>query len=544
LSDAVPQPEDDEPTLPTHTTLAQIVLVGGMVQVLASVALALARIDELKTAVAEGPLYYVLATLLAAIALVAAWAVRERPALSLPLLLGWPLLVWLSIGKRLTALGLAYHGEFILYHFLSLVAAALCLLVPLRWATRRELGRARMVPLVSAAIGASLLALVHLAAIPFLRLEGSEALGRAGSAFLLASWPLALALFWKHARPWNLRVVAALLVLPVTLRVILAGPTGLSGAPVAHERIFYLGACLVLVAVAIAFLFRPRIELWVRAMIGGLCLFSTAFAWILYDRGFGELEDGFDGLIRSFLGFALPYPAYVDEWKVVAMMTAMFLVLMTIYTALVSTRDRHRGVPLAIMALAGIGLTSPHLVLMLGAAALVLFDTLLEDEVEEEAQQEAAPDILVEEVMTATAQRLDFEAPVVLNEGRGRVVVLRGELGGVDVDARAREKGKRWTVEISAGLAGRGSPKVELAPDRGKRGTRPSHPLGRTHRIIGEPRALEAQGEQLFDALTGFAQSRTRVWLGGCAIELGRELTALDVDRLEALLRAAVKIID
>lgn len=541
----------DDGTVLSHTLLGHVVVVGAVLQVLASVALSLAKVDDLATAAAEGPLYYVLATLLAAIAVLTVWLTRSRPAVALPLLLGWPIIVYLVVGKKLSVLGLAYHGEFILYHFLSLTCAALCVLVPMHWLAHAELGKARPAPLVLASIGAACLALAHLGAVPSLRVPGVAGLGIVGGFCLLATWPLALGLFWKHAHPGRLRIAAGLLALPVLVRLSLTGLDGFNGAPVPNARVLVLGIAIVGVATAVAFLFRPRLETWARLMISVLCLLSTVFAWLLYDRGFGELEDGFDGLIRSFLGFALPYPAYVSEWKVLGMMVAMFFILSTVYASLVSTRDRNRGVPLALMAMAGLGLTSPHLVLMLGAAALLLIDGLM---FEPESDDEPAgsdrdrrgndDEIELEAVLDGVAARLGFEPPISLAEGKDRMAHVSGELSKVSIDVRARNRRGRWKIELTAGLAGRGTPSVELIPDSGKRGNRPAHAIGRTHRVVGAARDLESSGEQLMDSLIGFPTARVRMWPGGVSIEMGSALGRLDVDSLEALARASARATD
>jgi hypothetical protein len=526
--------------------LVQIVLVGGIVQVLASVALSLAKVGELQSAIAEGPLYYVLGTLLAGLATATVWLFRRRAMIALPLLLGWPLIVYLVLGSRLTVLGLAYHGEFILYHFLSLLCVALCIAVPLRWARRPELGPLRKVPFLLATLGSIALGVAHLAAIPSLRVPSSPGLAIGGAACLLAAWPVSLVAFWRNAGPWRMRLGAALLVLPVTVRVALTGADGFIGAPVPASRVIVLGVTIGLVATGVAFAFRPRIETWVRMMIAGLCLASTLFFWLLYDRGFGELEDGFEGLIRSFLGFHLPYPAYVSEWKVMGMMMAIFFIFSTVYTALVSSQDRHRGIPLALMAMAGIGLTSPHLGLMLGAAALTLIDTLVSPEPEVESPRESTKEPVpthdIEAILDDAAARLGFEAPVSLSPGeRSATVVLHGHVGRTEVDVRARLK-RRWEIEVAAGLAGRGTATVELVPDGGTRGTRPPHPIARTHKLVGDARALEDGGERLMDALSPFPDAHVSLWPGGCGVELGRDVSRLDADTLDALVRAAASV--
>jgi hypothetical protein len=520
--------------------LAHAVLVGAVLQVLATVALSLARIEQVQSAAAEGSTVYVGGTAVALAATLLVWRLRARPLVAVPLLLGWPLLVYLTLGSRFSALGIAYHGEFILYHFLSLTCTVTCLWVPWVWRRQPELGRWRWLPLALAGPGAVALVVVHLAAVPALRIPAAPGVGMVGAALLLTAWPVSLALMWRRTRLPRLRIGMALLFLPVAVRVALTGPDGLVGTSVPPERVVVLGIVVCGVAVVAAGAFRPRLDLWARGVVSGVSLLATVFFWALYDRGFGELEDGFDGLIRSFFGFPLPYPAYVSEWKITAMMTAIFLISSTVYSSLVSERTRRIGVPLAIAALAGIGLTSPHLVLMLGAASLLLVDALGR-EPDDRAPPEPSGDDEVSAVLSETCTRLGLPAPVDVEDGGGRIVLVQGQLDGVGVDVRARRRKGRWAIEVTAGLPPGDTVDVELVPDRSGRGLRPAHPIARSHRVVARERALEELDDRLLDALVGFSGARLRRWAGGAGVELGRDLAALGVDRLEALLRAIVR---
>ena len=110
--------------------LPAMAAVAGLLQLIAGVALGLASPEALHRAAREGPRATILVVLALAGCGLLAWLLRQRPAAAAGLGLAGPLLAGLVVWKGgLSKLGLAYHGEFILHHFLALVCAALCLAI-------------------------------------------------------------------------------------------------------------------------------------------------------------------------------------------------------------------------------------------------------------------------------------------------------------------------------------------------------------------------------------------------------------------------------
>ena len=86
-------------------------MLGGALQILASVALGLARVDALHAAANEGATRYVLAVLASSTGLALAWLVRKRPLAGWSLILaGFGLLVLLSIPAVSTGLLIQLQG--------------------------------------------------------------------------------------------------------------------------------------------------------------------------------------------------------------------------------------------------------------------------------------------------------------------------------------------------------------------------------------------------------------------------------------------------
>jgi len=541
-------------------TLALITLIAGVLQAVAVIVLGTSEVDDVQRAAAEGSRAYVLAALISVACLWGVYAFRRKPTISLPLLLAWPVLVFLPLRGALSPLGLAYHGEFITYHFLGLVGAALCVWVPLRWVRSPELrariGVSRWVPFVASTLGTAALLVAQVAGIPSLRLSVASGLAAAGAMLMLTTWAAAVATTWTVARPSGPRLAAALLMLPVATRVLFTGTggvgAGLRGAPVHPDAMTWVGLAIVLVAAVVAALLRPRLEIWLQGLIAVVCMIAVGMLWIGYTYMFGVLEDGLDGIARSFLGFSLPYPAYVSTWQVFGFMLGLFFILATIYTCLVSSRDRNRGVALGLLAVAGIGLSSPHLVLLMAAGILSFVDTLVDpvqqrladgdDDGESQgstpAKSTGAFD--VGELVEHLGRRLGAPESIGVDD----VSVLRDDLDGVTYEVRARG-GRRLELLLTVGLPGRGAPAFELVPDRGQGGQRPAHLLARTHRVAGDARALEAFGDRPLDALTRLPGARIRAWEAGWEIELsGREaLAQADADALESVVRAVARAV-
>ena len=519
--------------------LAAVVLLAAVMQTLAAIALGLGELVDVRKAAAEGPGAYVGSTLFAAAAVATAWSLRRRPAIALPLLFLWPLPIYLLFGHRLTALGLAFHGEFILYHFVGFVGAAATLGFPLRWALfeddLRPLGALRFVPLVGGSVAAIGLGLAHLAGVPWIRVPGVEILATVGAAALLLTWPTTLVIAWSRSGPPGPRLALGLLWIPFAVRLLGAQGNGLTGAPIAPDWTFALGLAFVATSAVVAYLVRPRLEWWVQGLIAGVCVVAVTFFWLLYNYMFGIFEDGLDGLIRSFVGFTLPYPEYVADWKVLGFMLGAFFVLNTIYATLVSTADRPRGVALALFAVGGIGLSSPHLLLLTGTGVMLYLDTLLwpQRSIPRERPEATEGPLDGEELLDAVAERIVAEPPVTVDG----VTVLRHHLEGVALDVRVRAS----RMEATIGHPGRSRPTFELVPAKGDGGQRPAHLVSRSHKVAGDPRALEDLGDRPLDAMVALPQLRARYWEGGWELELRRGLADLTADRLEALLRACAR---
>lgn len=560
-------PEPDLAEARSPWGIASIALVAGLLQVVASIVLGLARLETFLAASKEAATIYMVVAALVAAAALSIWMVRERPPVAMALLLLWPIGLWYGLRSRITWLGLAYHGEFILHHFAALLCLVLVIAVPLGWARDPQLGRARYVPLAMAIPGALALAGAHLGQIPVGPASlAARGLPTFGAALLLLTWPCAVGLFWKQLGPAQRRPLALVLLLPVVVRIGFAGPQALSGELVEGFGITAVGAAIVVTAVAAMVLLRPRVELWVLIVVGLICLVGSMFFYSLYEHYFGELEDGLGGLLQSLFGFVVPYPSYVGDVASAALMMGLFFMAVTVYASLVSAEDRVRGIALGLMVVAGLGFSSPHLVLMLGAGALLVIEGLLPgapyrevqsrfnlaefaDEIDEELEAPAPTKhtgtlAAVRACIESLAERLGLEPPTFVETGAHAAAIgLRGELDGPLLDLRARVDPSATRIEIIVGLPGLGDPIFELVPDSGERGQRPAHLIARSHRVHGELRALEAFGDGPLDALSSFPSAYLRAWDGGVQVDLGRELVALRVDNLEALVRALARAV-
>ncbi|MDC0719520.1 hypothetical protein [Nannocystis bainbridge] len=513
----------------THT-LAAAAAFAAILQLVATLELSLSSDAAVMRAAREGPTIYLLtAAVLAIGGGVVAWQ-RHRPPL-VCVALGLPAVVIAALLVRFrgSLLGLAYHGELLLHHFLAALCAAACVAVALGWASDRALGRLRMVPAAPAIVGAGLLLTEHLNRAPD---SPIGLLGQVGTVSLLLAAPLALAALWSQLQPPLLRWGAVALLVPLAVRCGLGGASVLSGMPLGSEA-----AAPILVSVGAAalvgmVLMRPRAERGLH----GAALGMSAVACLVLHRGytqrFGDLEAAVGQLARSLLGFELPYPGYLPGWRIVGGMLTLFVVFALTTTALLSRRDHVRGLCLVILLCAGLGLSTPQLVLMTGAGLLLGLDTLAGAPAP--APRVVAPTRPIEPIVLEAAGLLGLPAPTVLEQERGAVIAVRGEVARVAVDLRARQDRGGWHVVLQAGVLGRGAPDVELVP--GRAGDEP-HPLVAGHRARGDARRLERLPESLLLALAPFPGHRTRVWPGGVQVELGDRLDALDAAALAAVLR-------
>ncbi|MCA9696965.1 MAG: hypothetical protein KC431_05535, partial [Myxococcales bacterium] len=77
--------------------LAGVALIAGLLQVVASIVLGMARADRFATAASESPgIYLLLAALLSAAAF-SVWMMRERPLIAMALTVLWPVGLWLGL---------------------------------------------------------------------------------------------------------------------------------------------------------------------------------------------------------------------------------------------------------------------------------------------------------------------------------------------------------------------------------------------------------------------------------------------------------------
>jgi hypothetical protein len=555
-----PEPEGSRRSERSFWGIAAVALAAGLLQIIASVALGMASLDRFTAAANERPAIYMVVAVLIGAGSLSIWLMRERFTIALMLAAVWPLGMWYALRQHTSWLGLAYHGEFVLHHLSAVLCLFVAIGVPLAWAFDDRLGKVRWFPALFAVPGTLALVGSHLGRAPLGPLWlADRSLATTGAALLLLAWPVAIAVFWRQLGPRQRRPLAVLLLLPLVVRVGAAGWDGLSGELVPHEHIVWVGSALIVTGIAALLLLRPRLEYWVLAVVGVICLVGSMFAYWLYEHGFGELEDGLGGLLQSLFGFVIPYPSYVDDTRSAALMMGLFFMFVTVYSALVSAEDRVRGIALGLMVIAGIGFSSPHLALMFGTGALLVIEGLLPGAPAREL--EAAPSHItdhdqgtaptegqlarVHAVLDGLAERLGLDPPTEVATGRLAVSFgLRGEVGSSVLDVRARVEPSSARIELSVGLPGRGDPVFELIPDPGKRGQRPAHLLARSHRLHGEMRALEAFGDAPLDALTCFPTAYLRAWDGGVSVDLGRELVGLRVDHLEALVRSLARALD
>ena len=529
-----PQGPQGGPARPVAVpVLAAAAAIAGLLQLIAGVALGLASPEALHRAARAGPRATILLVLALAGCGLLAWLLRQRTAVAAGLGLAGPLLaaiVWWKGG--LTKLALAYHGEFILHHFLALVCAALCLAIPLQWIRDPRLAatRLRWLPAVPATLGALLLLAEHL--LPASHdADLTGPFGQVGAALSLATWPLALALLWPTLGPTRLRAWLLVSTTPALVRLALGGAAALAGVPLGLAAATPVMTTVVVASLLGLPLLRPQLDRVLQLVVSIGAGVMTMGLHRVYLQRFGDLEGDLGGLVRSLFGFDLPYPGYVPGWRLAAAMLGLFVLLTTVSGALISQRDHIRGLGLALMISAGLGLASPQLVLMLCAGYLVLLDATAGAPPDPEAVVAAPPPAPLGPTLTALATRLELPAPVSLEQREGLVLALRGDLDHVALHLRARETRRGWQVELTLGVPGRGRPEVELLP--GADG----------HRVLGNTRRLETLPEPHLIAHADHPTHHLKLWPGGVHLDFGRQLGGLDVDRLARLLAQLGRVV-
>lgn len=540
------------PTLPVRPArsaapvLVVCALVGGLLQILASIHLGIQRVDALTAAAQEGPGIYLLAVLGCGVGLGALWILRARPLVATVAFLLWQLAVLWPLAKRMTLLGVSLHGEFILHHFVALVAALACVAFATALANAPELGRLRWLGVFAVVIGVACGLTGHVGATLHMGVRIAPMLHAVATLTLVGSAILWFALDVHQHGSTPSRWAALPLFVPFVLKIVATGPLAQDAQIPAQWRGTITGV-LIVCAFAITGLMRPRPNRPVAIAITISSALTIAMLYLVYRRDFGEVEDGLGGLVQTLIGFVPPYPQYVPSWALVVAMLGAFSALHTAAGAMATTLDRDRGTALALVLVTGIGLSSPQLALMTGAGLLAFAAHRARDD---EASPPAFP---LPELLQEVASKLGLSLATVPGARAGvELSALRGSMGGVAIDVRAQSgpKGRENQSGTSAarlrmrvGLQGRGRPLVALEPSVGDGGARPAHEIGRSHRLQGDPRELERWGDGLLDALFGLASVRARLWSTGAEIDFGGDLAQLDAARIERILRASVDVL-
>lgn len=509
---------------------------------MATVMLGLASLEHLRAAATEGAQPYLLGMLATVLGLIVVWFLRRRPLWAAVLLLVWQGAVFWPLRARTTGLGLAFHGEYVLHHFTGLLAAAICVAIGMHWIRRADLGPARVVPGALAVLGTLALLVAHVLEQPSMGEHGVPWLEQGGAATLLLAWGTALAVLWPRLQPSRLRWVAVALLLPFVVRVLMAWPEGLAGASVADSGRPVLMVAMVVATVTAWSAFQPSVAPGVRALVMVFSGVATLILFFFYWFHFGNLEADLGGLAQSMFAFSLPYPRYVPIWQVVLVMLGLFAMFSAAYAGLVSPGQRTRGLALALLLVTGLGLSTPPLVLMTGAAALVWVDSLTGGSDSALGRGAGRPPTRpMNELLADVAEQLDLPDVVTLEDAGRSLLAVRGERAETPVDLRARAStADRWQVTVTVGILGRGRAPLGLVPEPGNEGHRPAHLLARSHRARGQVRQLELLDDTLFDALTPFPKARVDLWDAGTRVRLGDDLGELDEQTLTTLVEQLV----
>lgn len=543
-------PEDPVPhtRLAPAATFVGFALVAAAFQVLATLLLGLAPLEAIQQAADEGSRLYLIGALGTAVATGVLWLLRKRPLAASLVFLTLELTLLVAIIGRTSRLGLAYHGEFILHHFITFLCAAAAVSLGWAWTSDATLGGRRWLAGVPALLGGLGLFAIHVLEQPGLGVRIPPLALQTATGLALTAPVFALVGTWAQHDPRQriARVLAIAVMTPLMLRILVGLPASLTGAPIPDGARGVVMGSVVLAAAVAFWAFRPQMPRPVRFIVIALAAFLTALLYMVYVHplGFGKLEDGVGGIAQSLFGFSLPYPTFVASWRVVLVCIAVFFILSVVYGGLLSWDERLRGLALGLFALTGIGVSNPQLALMASAALLLVVHTLQKTK----PAPSAGPTVPVEDILRDTADLLGLPSPVVL-EGAGdagtggTVVSMRGDLDGTPLDLKARPHDDgNWDVSLRVGVIGRSRPVLELVPSPGGAGARPPHELGRTHRVLGDMRYLEEVDDAQLDALAPFSSARARYWDAGVEIELGRNLSDLDAPRLAALLQSTATL--
>lgn len=530
-------PPPVRPTASAAPVLVVCALVGGLLQILASIHLGLARLDALTSAAQEGPGIYLLAVFGAAVGLGALWLLRSRPLVATVAFLLWQLAVLWPLARRMTLLGLSLHGEYMLHHFVAIVSTLACVVLATVLVNDTTLGRARWIPVLAIVTGVASACTGHVLATLHYASRIAALLHSTALLSLLAAAIVWFVLDLRAHGSTPSRWAALPLFVPLLVRI---GSSGLGGLDeqIPVEWRAATTAILVACAFAVTVLVRPRPARPVAIAITISSALTIAMLYLVYRRDFGEVEDGLGGLAQSLVGYIPPYPQYVPAWALVVAMIGAFSALHTAAGAMATHDDRDRGSALALVLVAGIGLSSPQLVLMIGAGLLAFVANAARHE------PSSAPAVPLDELLETAASKLGLSLATVPGARAGALLsALRGSIHGVAIDVRAQSGPGTTKLRLRVGLPGRGRPVVALEPSGGDTGTRPAHELGRTHRVQGDTRELERWGDPLLDALLGLTSARAQLWSTGAEIDFRGDLALVDAARLESVVRVAVDVL-
>ncbi len=462
------------------------------------------------------------------------WMLRHRPAIGAPLFFLFELVLLLWVGERTSLAGFAFHGEYILHHFVTLLASAAVLSTVARWLFATELGPTRFAPIATAVVGTLGILVGHLLAQPGLLMRAPGWFADVATGTALLTPLLALYPTRKSARRGTYWAAAVALQIPLLLRVLMGLPESLSGGSVPDPLQAPLMATALGTATFVFWAFRPNMPRPVRMTVIALSSLATALLYIIYLRGFSRLEDGLGGLAQSLFGFSLPYPSAVSSWKVILVALCIFFIFSAVYAGLMSWNERVRGLALGLLAITGIGLSNPQLVLMAVAGHLLWLDTLRED-----AAAHVPPPNPLDEVLAEVASTLDLPNPTALEATKASIVSLRGELHSATLDVRARaETGQRWGILLRMGVVGRNAAPLELIPDGQGNDPALAHPIRDTHRLSGDTRTLERVSDESLDALARFPRCHAKFWTAGVEVDFGSALGEFESPQLCELLVA------
>ncbi|MGB1277356.1 MAG: hypothetical protein ACPG77_16555, partial [Nannocystaceae bacterium] len=417
------------------------------------------------------------------------------------------------IAPRISERGFIYHGEFVLHHFLVICSALVGWSLCRSWIGNRQLGRARFVGPVAGALGIAVMLGAHLASLPRLTLTLPPWLVMIGVGAIVCAPLLTLALL-PGLGSWKRRGVAGLVLLPVLVRVALAGPDGLLGGLVASALVPYLLASLGVCALAVWGLPGRAPPRGTRVYLGVLAAGSTYFLYSMYSKKYGFVEADLASLGHSLFGFDLPYPDYIPLWLMLACGAGLTGILTAQWEAIFVSERRAQGLALGLMCIAGLGLSSPQVVLMSGLGGLLLVHSLSGCPEAAPAHKPSPTATPLPEILDTVAEKLALGDVVSLAQPAYTLLSLRGEVSGAAIRLQARTPDENnWQLELEVGVIGRCEPQCELRP--GRRGREHAiDTLAATHRLFGDPRDLERFPPELFDHLAAFPDSAFSIWPG------------------------------